>query len=150
MGPSAYNKATGLIYGPDYKWFKNLEDQIQDRYVGPDCYWKDPTEQPIPGSSKFFGNGWWIPFPPTLVRPFSFVGYFVDLSLDQVIRYDDGPLKVLRNISDLKSYIIQNSSPDVERKRQIRMALRALDGQRVTWPYDHLQVTSEMMPPSMS
>jgi len=68
----------------------------------------------------------------------------------KVIRYDDGPLKVLRKISDLKSYITQNSSPDVERKRQIRMALRALDGQRVTWPYDHLQVTSEMMPPSMS
>lgn len=68
MGLSAYNKGVSLVYGPDYDWFKNLADQIQDHFIGPDCYWKNPIEHPTPGYTKYFGNGWWIPFPPTLVR----------------------------------------------------------------------------------
>ena len=47
-------------------------------------------------------------------------------------------------MSDLELYITQNTGPDVQRKRQIRMALRALDGQKITWPYDHIQVSFEM------
>jgi hypothetical protein len=47
-------------------------------------------------------------------------------------------------MSDLELYISQNSNPDVQRSRQIRMALRALDGQRVTWPYVHTYVSSDV------
>lgn len=35
----------------------------------------------------------------------------------------------------------QNTSPDVARKREIRLTLRALDGKIVTWPYDHIIVS---------
>jgi hypothetical protein len=48
-------------------------------------------------------------------------------------------------MSDLELYIRQNARPDVQRKRQIRMALRALDGQRITWPYDHIEVSLTTM-----
>lgn len=46
----------------------HLAEQIQRHFVGPDSYWKSPSEHPPPGSTRFFGNAWWIPFPPTLVR----------------------------------------------------------------------------------
>ena len=58
----------------------------------------------------------------------------------QVIRYDDGPELVLSEVRDLEHYLHQNSSEDIMRKRQVRMALRALDGQIVRWSYDHVQV----------
>jgi hypothetical protein len=72
--------------GSDCKLFRNVEEQIQDQFVGPDCYWKNPAERPTPGCTKFFGNGWWIPFPPTLVRHFFICNRFIDiidLSLNQ-------------------------------------------------------------------
>lgn len=56
------------------------------------------------------------------------------------MRYDDGPEVVLSEVRDLEHYVHQNSSEDIARKRQLRMALRALDGQIVRWPYDHVQV----------
>lgn len=126
VGLSAYNKAAGLFHGPDSTWFQNIANQIQEQFVGPDCYWKNLAEPLTPGCTKFFGNAWWIPFPPTLV-----------------IRYDDGPLKVIREMSDLEMYVTQNSSPDVQRKRQIRMALRALDGQNIIWPYNHVKLIGD-------
>lgn len=60
----------------------------------------------------------------------------------QVIQYDDGPELVLSEVRELERYLQQNSSEDIMRKRQIRMALRALDGEYVRWPYDHVQVRS--------
>lgn len=63
----AYNKAVALVHGPDNSWFRALQEDIQDHFVGPDCYWKSPAESTKPGCTSFFGNGWWIPFPPTLV-----------------------------------------------------------------------------------
>ncbi len=60
----------------------------------------------------------------------------------KVIRYDEGRYAVLREINDLATYINQNSSPDIQRRRFVRVALRALEGRIVTWPYDHLEVTS--------
>ena len=35
----------------------------------------------------------------------------------------------------------QNTSPEVSRKREIRLTLRALDGKIVTWPYEHIIVS---------
>jgi len=58
-----------------------------------------------------------------------------------VIRYDDGPYAVLNSLSDLEAYIIQNSSLDIERRRYVRMSLRALEGRVVQWPYNHTQVS---------
>ncbi|OBZ79861.1 hypothetical protein A0H81_01055 [Grifola frondosa] len=120
VGSVAYNKAVALVSGPDYAWFKYLEESIQDNFIGPDCYWESPGAAQL-GCTKFFGNAWWIPFPPMLV-----------------IRYDDGPLTVLRHVADFELYLAQNSRHDIQSKRQIRMALRALDGQSVVWPYDHI------------
>lgn len=38
----------------------------------------------------------------------------------------------------------QNTSPDVSRRREIRLTLRALDGKIVTWPYDHIIVSDHL------
>ncbi|KAJ6604613.1 hypothetical protein DFH09DRAFT_1123281 [Mycena vulgaris] len=100
-------------------WFKYLEGEIQQHFIGPDCYWRD-SELPT-GVTSPFGNAWWIPFPPTLV-----------------IRYDDGPSAVIQDVSNMEAYIGQNSSREVQRKRELRMALRALEGQIVVWPYTHV------------
>ena len=57
-----------------------------------------------------------------------------------MIRYDEGPYAVLQDIVELDAYVSQNSSRDIERRRYVRMALRALEGRRVRWPYDYVQV----------
>lgn len=54
---------------------------------------------------------------------------------------DDGPLVTLKDVADLQSFVAQNSSHEIQRKRQIRMALRALDGKLITWPYEYIKVT---------
>lgn len=66
VGTSTYATAVGLLSGPDKEWYRYLESEIQRYHVGPDCYWKDP--QDISTTRNFFGNAWWIPFPPSLVR----------------------------------------------------------------------------------
>ncbi|GLB36114.1 hypothetical protein LshimejAT787_0304020 [Lyophyllum shimeji] len=121
VGTSSYNKAVALAAGPDHAWYRSCEEEIQKNFIGPDCYWRNPAEPSIPGCTKYFGNAWWIPFPPTLV-----------------IRYDDGPLAVLREASELEAYISQNSSPDIRRRRLVRLSLRALEGKIVSWPYEHV------------
>ncbi|KAI0825060.1 hypothetical protein BC628DRAFT_1321069 [Trametes gibbosa] len=120
VGSVAYAKAVALASGPDYEWFKHLEETIQGHYVGPDSYWKPHGTLPR-NCTRFFGNAWWVPFPPALV-----------------IRYDDGLEVVLSEVRDLERYVHQNSREDTRRKRHVRMALRALDGQIVRWPYDHV------------
>ena len=42
----------------------------------------------------------------------------------------------------MKEYVRQNTCPEVSRKREIRLTLRALDGKIVTWPYDHIVVSN--------
>ena len=59
----------------------------------------------------------------------------------QVLKYDDGSHVVLREVSDFELYISQNSDPDVRRRRDVRISLRALEGQTVIWPYEHKQVS---------
>ncbi|OCH96097.1 hypothetical protein OBBRIDRAFT_787550 [Obba rivulosa] len=119
VGSVAYNKGVALVSGPDHTWFQHLVLTIQNHFVGPDCHWRSPDQ---PNRRICFGNAWWVPFPPTVV-----------------MRYDDGGLATLREVSELEAYVAQNSSHHVQRKREIRMALRALDGQVVIWPYDHVQ-----------
>ena len=66
VGGLAYTKAVRLVSGPDYEWFRYLEETILEHFIGPDCYWKPHGTLPR-GCTRFFGNAWWIPFPPTLV-----------------------------------------------------------------------------------
>ena len=63
------------------------------------------------------------------------------IHLCKVIRYDDGPLRALQDLSQLEEYVSQNNSPHVRRKREIRLALRALDGLIVMWPFDYVRVS---------
>ncbi|CAK5280520.1 unnamed protein product [Mycena citricolor] len=120
IGMMNYRKGVALVTGPDFEWFKYLQAEIQQNHVGPDSFWRPPH---LPsGVTSPFGNSWWIPFPPTLV-----------------IRYDDGPLAVLRDVSELQAYVEQNASSFVSRKREVRMALRALEGLVVSWPYTHVK-----------
>jgi len=63
----------------------------------------------------------------------------------KVIRYDNGGLAVLRDLGDLEEYVVQNSSRRVQRKREIRMALRAMEGQTVRWPYNHVTPVGAQM-----
>ncbi|THV07730.1 hypothetical protein K435DRAFT_772567 [Dendrothele bispora CBS 962.96] len=121
VGSLAYRKAAALLSGPDHDQWRRLEKEIQLHYVGPDSYWKDPTENSPPGCHNFFGNTWLVPFPPSLV-----------------MRYDDGRLAVLQDLHQLSSYVSQNASPEIQRKRELRMALRALEGQTVRWPYQSI------------
>lgn len=120
VGTAAYNKAVGLVSDRENALFERLEDRILNHFVGPDCYWKDPDTCSGP-ESNFFGNAWWIPFPPTLA-----------------IRYDSGPLAVLKHASEFEAYISQNNNWEVQRWRQVRLSLRALEGQKVVLPYEHV------------
>ncbi|KAK0506489.1 hypothetical protein EDD18DRAFT_1455799 [Armillaria luteobubalina] len=131
IGSLKYNKASALLSGPDYEWFRKLESQIQKHFIGPDCYWKSPSETKpeLVGCANFFGNAWWIPFPPTLV-----------------LRYDSGTYAVLQEVADLEAYISQNSSHSIRRRRHIRLSLRALDGQVVKWPYEHIAPIGSQSP----
>ena len=44
----------------------------------------------------------------------------------------------------MEEYVRQNTSPDISRRREIRLTLRALDGRIVTWPYDHIIVSNHL------
>ncbi|KAF8632635.1 hypothetical protein AX15_001834 [Amanita polypyramis BW_CC] len=119
VGSLAYSQAIALE--DENGQFHRLENEILENFVGPDCFWRKPEGGVVLGYSKYFGNAWWIPFPPMLV-----------------LRYDDGSLGILQSIGQLEEYIIQNTSREVQQKRQIRLALRALDGMTVQWPYQHI------------
>ncbi|EJD04096.1 uncharacterized protein FOMMEDRAFT_133444 [Fomitiporia mediterranea MF3/22] len=94
----------------DHALLHSLQEWIQREFTGPDMLWlaPDKTEQP----QARFGTSWWIPFPPTLV-----------------FRYDDGGTAVLNLKEQFDVYLSLNQSKDAQRKRQLRLALRALDGQ---------------------
>jgi hypothetical protein len=68
VGSLAYKRAVAFMEGPDYKSFHVLQDEIQRHFLGPDSYYQDPSAEGNMGSANFFGNAWWIPFPPSLVR----------------------------------------------------------------------------------
>jgi hypothetical protein len=64
----------------------------------------------------------------------------------KVIQYDSGPLAVLKNVSDFEAYISQNNNWGIQRWRQVRLSLRALEGQKVIWPYEHIIVSIYLRP----
>jgi hypothetical protein len=58
----------------------------------------------------------------------------------KVIRYDLGLLAVLKTVSEFEAYISQNKRSEIQRWRQVRLSLRALEGRTVAWPYEHVTV----------
>ena len=138
---ASYSQGVVMLGGARGTDFRALVDTIQRRFVGPDCYWRDPAEHAVPRCRRYFGNAWFVPFPPTVVRGTPALGVRgAGLTRAQVIRYDDGTLVALREVAELELYVRQNSSHDIQRRREVRMALRALDGLVVTWPYEYNQV----------
>ncbi|KAL5495406.1 hypothetical protein ACEPAI_869 [Sanghuangporus weigelae] len=93
-----------------------LWEWIQHEYTGPDMLWTGPDRW----ARARFGTAWWIPFPPTLI-----------------FRYDDGGGAVLNRAEQLDAYFQLNRSREAQKKRQLRLALRALDGQTCSWPYEY-------------
>ena len=69
VGSASYTHSAAIVSGPNFAWHRHLEDVIQKNYIGPDCYWKRTSGKNIDCMSHF-GNAWWIPFPPSLVRHF--------------------------------------------------------------------------------
>lgn len=69
VGLKAYMRGITLVTGPDRRIFQHLQHRIEKHFVGPDCFWKplDASHPSITGCKAYFGNAWWIPFPPTLV-----------------------------------------------------------------------------------
>ena len=55
----------------------------------------------------------------------------------QVMRFDDGRYVMLDSIEQLSWYLEQNQRSDVKRSRELRLALRSLNGVRVQWEYEH-------------
>jgi hypothetical protein len=67
IGSLVYSQAINLTSKRNGNLFHELENEILKHFIGPDCFWKGPGEENIVGYSRYFGNAWWIPFPPTLV-----------------------------------------------------------------------------------
>jgi hypothetical protein len=67
-GLKKYARAIAMISGPEAKLFRFLKHKIQAHHIGPDSYWR-PFDKAADSKShrNFYGNAWWIPFPPTLV-----------------------------------------------------------------------------------
>lgn len=122
VGWPAYITATALHHGPQAPRFRELERIILRQHIGPDAHWCNPAIPPVPGQMSYFGSAWWIPFPPTLV-----------------MHYDAGHFVTLTTMQEFEDFVHQNSAPQMERRRQVRRSLRALDGQVVHWPYTHTQ-----------
>ena len=59
----------------------------------------------------------------------------------KLIQYDSGARAVLNNIPEFEAYIFQNNSREIQRWRQVRLSFRALEGQQVAWPYEHIVVS---------
>lgn len=68
---ASYTQGVVMLSGAGSARFRELLETIQRHFIGPDCYWKDPSEPEIPGCKRFFGNAWFVPFPPTVVRTLS-------------------------------------------------------------------------------
>lgn len=147
VGGDAYSTGVALRYGIHRQRFKALEKQIEKHHVGPDAFWRPPGKS-VKGCSHYFGNAWWIPFPPTLVCHLCLISRCaIHLTLRQAFRYDrQGDLVLLTTLDDLEMFAAQNTDEAITEKRKLRIAFRALDLQVVTWPYTHVEVRGTAPP----
>ncbi|KAG0051413.1 hypothetical protein BGZ83_003799 [Gryganskiella cystojenkinii] len=90
---------------------------ILNAFVGPDMYYA--PEFMASNIKTYFGKAYVVPFPFSVV--------FV---------YDESSVVVtLVKEHDLDRYIQQNQDPEIERRRELRYQLRALDGKFVVRPF---------------
>jgi hypothetical protein len=90
---------------------------ILKEFVGPDMYYA--PEFMTSNIKTYFGKAYVVPFPFSVV--------FV---------YDESSVVVtLVKEHDLDRYIRQNQDPEIERRRELRYQLRALDGKFVVRPF---------------
>lgn len=90
---------------------------ILKEFVGPDMYYA--PEFMASNIKTYFGKAYVVPFPFSVV--------FV---------YDESSVVVtLVKEHDLDRYIRQNQDPEIERRRELRYQLRALDGKFVVRPF---------------
>lgn len=75
IGTLAYARGVALISSADHELYSDIAKEIQNNFIGPDCYWK--AQKGRPNCRSFFGNAWWIPFPPTLASCFFFCSLIV-------------------------------------------------------------------------
>ncbi|KAG8849341.1 hypothetical protein FRB96_000877 [Tulasnella sp. 330] len=122
VGIEAYELGVDLCCGANRKRFRDAQRIIEKEIIGPDAYWFDGDGE-VTCCARYFGNAWWIPFPPTVV-----------------MRYDHGTIVTLSSLDQLETFVMQNLDPWILEKRRLRLALRALDGQRVRWPYTHSEL----------
>lgn len=101
-----------------------LRRQVQAKYTGPDIYYRPDSTSPAFRSS-FFGRVDVIPFPFVAVLHFD--------------RQPHEPL-FLASIDDLSRLVAQNESKEVQARRRVRRAVRALEGQLVAAPRTEEQV----------
>lgn len=99
-----------------------MQEQIATHYCGVDMYWKPAVLPSKVSTTSFFGRATITPFPFVLT-----------------FRYDQQPQRPVKIFSfeDLSLFLEQNQSEAALEARAVRKALRALDGQEVTWPYVH-------------
>ncbi|KAF9111773.1 hypothetical protein BGX27_004459 [Mortierella sp. AM989] len=90
---------------------------ILKEFVGPDMYYA--PEFMASNIKTYFGKAYVVPFPFSVV--------FV---------YDESSVVVtLVKEHDLDRYILQNQDPEIQRRRDVRHQLRALDGKFVVRPF---------------
>ena len=65
---ASYSQGVVMLAGARAPEFRALVDTIQRHFVGPDCYWRDPAADAAPRCRRHFGNAWFVPFPPSVVR----------------------------------------------------------------------------------
>jgi hypothetical protein len=125
IGRTAYEQA--IEEGENhYTRITGLRQKIIQHIVGPDAFWfpQGNTGVPFQTAVDYFGNAWCLPFPLTVI-----------------VRYDiSGTVVAITNLSDVEEFVRQNETRIVEKQRELRIALRSLDGMVVQWPYTHTEV----------
>lgn len=120
MGKTEYQSQIDRMQRDEGSRLAEVLRAIQLRHAGPDAYFR-PARPPYPtGVTSFFGKAFVVPFPPMLV-----------------MRYDQQQMQSieLTTVRDLELFLSQNDSSEVQDRKRVRLALRALDGQRVQCSY---------------
>ncbi|KAK0559210.1 hypothetical protein OC844_004578 [Tilletia horrida] len=120
LGTTVYREVVQMERGHVARRWRTAIVECQTHFTGPDAYWR-PIRPPFPdGVSSFFGKAFVVPFPPTLI-----------------FRYDQGNSNTvqLTTLEELEAFVRQNQDHAVQQARRLRLALRALAGQRVYCPY---------------
>lgn len=93
---------------------------IHGQLAGPDVWYRPPQAITRPSVTTFFGRLFVVPFPFTAV-----------------VRYDQDPLHPLHltGRAELAALVQQNQSVEVQSRRKVRLALRALEGHAIFAPH---------------